>query len=217
MKTYGNQWKSYNNEPVGEGQVLVPQLVSLEYARSIGTDMRNVRTWTKGGVSYPVIFVPVPEEMEAFGWQVFQADENDYLDEQLGPNRYARCLVPREDGGCRVCPKECGGVRNLCTACPHRGEYAREDRSLFSLDILEGDDLFTQTESSAESVAMEEILLAEMISELARKNPLFEQVIRLGYQGMNRKEVAQELPLAKSRAYELYRQCREEAERFLQG
>ena len=59
------------------------------------------------------------------------------------------------------------------------------------------------------------ILLDEMAAELGEENPLYSEIIRLGYQGLTRKEIAESLPVKKSQAYEMIRKCREEAERFL--
>ena len=68
---------------------------------------------------------------------------------------------------------------------------------------------------STEEEALSGILLDELFVSLGRVNPLYEDVIRLGYQGFGRKEIADLLPVKKSRAYEVIRKCREEAERFL--
>ena len=53
-------WKSYNNEPLHDGEILVPLLVNRDYAIARGADPANLRTWTKSGVRFLVMFVPVP-------------------------------------------------------------------------------------------------------------------------------------------------------------
>ena len=56
-----NSRKSFNNEPLHEGEVLVPQLVDdRDYAIAIGAKPENLRTGSKGGVTYTVMFVPRP-------------------------------------------------------------------------------------------------------------------------------------------------------------
>ena len=68
---------------------------------------------------------------------------------------------------------------------------------------------------TAESIDMEGILLDELIAGVEKMHPLFKDVIRLGYQGLERKEIADALPVKKSQAYEVIKRCREEAERWL--
>ena len=44
QKNHDNPWKSYNNEPLREGEVLVPQLVDdRNYAIAIGAKPENLR------------------------------------------------------------------------------------------------------------------------------------------------------------------------------
>jgi len=95
---------------------------------------------------------------------------------------------------------------------------ARRGRQTVSLDaLLEKDYLPADAVPSSESIVMEGILLDEMISALGMKNPLYADVIRLGYRGLDRKEVVDRLPVRKSRRYDLYRRCMEEAEGWLCG
>lgn len=178
MAKQENQWKCYDGREVEEGQVLVPQRTTKEYARSIGAVMENLRTWTTAGVRYLVLFVPVSKDMKDICLKAFYSELNEFLDERLGPARRGRCIV--------------------------------------SLDaLLEKEYEPTETAPSAESVVMEGVLLDEMITDLEKKNELYRDVIRLGYQGMDRKEIADALPVKKSRAYDVIRKCRVEAEEWL--
>lgn len=178
MAKQGNNWESFDGREIEEGQVLVPQRTTLEYAMSIGAVMENLRTWTTAGVRYTVMFVPVNEGMGDTCWKEFYSELNEYLDEFLGPSRRGRSIV--------------------------------------SLDEMLEEGCFpTETVMSAESIAMERILLDELIAVVGKKNPLYGEVIRMGYQGMNRKEITDYLPVKKSQAYEVYRRCREEVEQWL--
>lgn len=178
MGFQGKDWKSYDGRELVDGYVLVPQVVSPEYARSIGAVMGNLRTWTLAGVRYTVMFVHVPEEKKRICMKSFYSQVNDLLDEKLGPGRRGRCVV--------------------------------------SLDaLLEEDYLPADASPSAESIVMEGILLDEMIADLGRKNPLFGDIIRLGYRGFGRKDIVDALPVGKSQAYDMIRKCREEAERWV--
>ncbi len=171
-------WKSYDGRDLDKKQVLVPQMTTLDYARSIGATMENLRTWTTAGVRYWVMFVPVSEDMEEVCKKAFYSELNDYLDEKLGPGRRGRHIVSLDamlEEGC----------------CP------------------EG------TVSSAESIALERILLDEIITELGKKNALYEKIIRLGCQGLSRRDIVEALSVKKSQAYELIRKCHEEVEKWL--
>ena len=117
MANTGNSRKPCNNEPLCEGETLVPMLTDRETAKDCGADPANIRTWTTGGIRYQVMFIPVPEEQAEIALQTVWADVNDLLNEKIGPNRYARCLIPREDGSVKACPKN--GMK--CTGCPYKG------------------------------------------------------------------------------------------------
>ena len=178
MAKQGNDWKSYDGRELKDGEVLVPQLVTPEYARSLGAEMANLRTWTTAGVHYTVMFVAVPAEQEKICRAAFTQELNEYLDEKLGP--------------------------------------ARRGRRETSLDALaEGGYDSADGGPSTESIALEGILLDELLCEAEKANPLFRDVIRLGYSGLDRKEIIGALPLKKSQAYDVIRKCREEAEKFL--
>lgn len=93
MAKQGNNWKSFDGRKVEDGQVLVPQRTTLEYARSIGAVMENLRTWITAGVRYTVMFVPVAQDMEEICWKEYYSELNEYLDECLGPGRRGRRIV----------------------------------------------------------------------------------------------------------------------------
>lgn len=213
MAKQDNQWKSYDGREIEPGQVLVRQLVTREYAREIGADPKSLRTWSTAGVSYLVMKVPVSADMEEICEKAFNAQVNDRLDEQMGPMRRARCMVPQPDGRKVVCTKATCGT--TCSACPHRGEYEKEDRSMVSLDALEEEEyLPAEAAPSAEDEAILKIRLEELMIQLEEVNPLYPKVIRMLRQGMQTKEIVEALPMKKSRAYELIRKSQAEAERI---
>lgn len=156
----------------------MPQLVTMEYARSIGAVMENLRTWTMAGVRYVVMYAPVLKDQEEISKQNFNAQLNEFLDEKLGPGRRGRRIV--------------------------------------SLDPMLAEGYMPAGAApSAEAILMEGELLQELFSDLAELNPLYAEVVRLGYEGLDRKEIVDLLPVKKSQAYEVYRRCREEAEKWL--
>ncbi len=204
----------YNGIPLQEGETLVPQLVSREFTELAG--VQGVRTWYTCGVPYLVMFVPVPAEMDRIARSAFTAQVNDYLNEQLGRNRYSRCLVPRPDGSRGPCPKEENGVKNRCGACPYRGQLEKEDRSMVSLESLDGENFHPmETAPSAEECVLEKELLDELIRGLRKIDPRFEEIIRSLYQGLGRKEILEKLRVRKSRGYQLFNECMKEAKKIL--
>ena len=178
MAKQGNDWKAYDGRALKEGEVLVPQLVTMEYARSLGAEMDNLRIWSKGGVHYFVMFVAVPKAQEELGWAVFNQEVNEHLNEKLGPVRTGR-------------------EEYSLDALAEWGVEARDSRY------------------SPESILTEGLLLEALISEAERVNPLFRDVIRLGWSGLKRSEIIGALPVKKTQAYDLVRRCREAAKEFL--
>ena len=213
----GNTRKSYNDMPLRAGEALVPQMVTDRwYSISIGGKPQNFRTWTLAGVRYTVMFVPVKTDEVTVSMKDFTETLNELLDEKLGPNRHSRCLIPQPDGSVKVCPKVNGNNHAPCSMCPHRGEYEREDRSIVSLDELAEDD-YTPMECvpSAESVAMDGLLLKDLIKEVRRKKPILADIVSMGYDGLTKKEIVQRLGMKSSQAYELYAQAEKLVRAFL--
>jgi len=46
-------------------------------------------------------------------------------------------------------------------------------------------------------------------------SPMYADIIRLGYEGLSKKEMVERLPVQKSRGYELYNECRRLVEDYL--
>ncbi len=156
--------------------------------------------------------------MKISGNKTFNSGINLMLNEQLGPNRYARCWIPQPDGSYKLCPKEIDGKHNPCTGCPWHGKLEKEDRSLASPDELdEGDYAPMECVPSAESYAMEGEILKILIDEFSEKCPMYTDIIRLGYEGLSKKDIIERLPVQKSRGYELYNECRKLVEDFLRN
>ena len=213
----GNTRKPYNDKPLREGEVLVPQMViDRWYAISIGGNPRNFRTWTLAGVRYTVMFVPVRTDEVAISMKDFTDTLNELLDEKLGPNRHSRCLIPQPDGSVKVCPKVSGNNHAPCSMCPHRGEYEREDRSVVSLDELAEED-FTPMECvpSAESLAMDSLLLEALLNHLRSINPVMADIVSMGYSGLEKKDIVKRLGVKSSQAYELCAKAEKLVREFL--
>ena len=205
---------TYNGEPLKDGEILVPQIMTREDARMI--QAQCVRTWTKCGVKYTVIFVAVPAEKAEVAMRAFNADLRDLLDEKLGPNRTSRCMVPQADGSLKPCPREVNGKANLCTGCPMRGKLEKEDKSVVSLDALMEEEYYPMVNApSAESCAMLGFLLEDLLEEFESKCPQSAEIVRLGFAGLERKEIVQRMPQQKTQAYDAYNKCRRDVERFL--
>ena len=151
----------FNSIPHRDGEVPVPQLITPEDAELLGA--QHVRIWHQAGVSFHVMFVPVPEDQAAIALKAFNSSVNLVLNERLGPNRYARCRIPQADGSYKLCPKETDGKHNPCGKCPWRGKLEKEDRSFASLSNLEEEDYAPMANApSAESRAMEGEILKDL-------------------------------------------------------
>ena len=206
----------YNGEPLRDGEVLVPMCISREHAKLIGAI--GVRTWYSAGIPYYVMFVPVPAEQAGIARKAFNAEVNDYIDDQLGPNRYSRCMIPQSDGSLKPCPKEIDGKYNRCAECPHRGEYYKEDRAYVSLETLDDENYCPmETVPSAEETALLRYMIDDVLRELDETNPLYALITRLIMQGYSTKEIVQMLPQGKSQAYQAIKNCRKFLKEKLQG
>ena len=219
MKNSDNQNKQnyhpYNGNPPADGEVLVPMLINRDYADLI--EAQGVRTWYKCGIPFQVMFVPVAEEKAELAQKAFHADLNGYLAEQIGPNRHARCLVPQEDGSVKPCPREINGKRNICTKCPQRGKLEKEDRSLVSLETLTEENFHPmKTEPSAENEALVNTILDDLL-KLASKFLYHEDIIRMGIDGLDRKQIIERLPVKKSQRYQIYNDCKRVVEEYLKN
>lgn len=202
----------YNGEPLQEGYVLVPQMINSEYAELI--DAIGVRTWYRCGVPYQVMFVPVPIDQAGLALKTLNNNVNDHLDEKLGPNRYSRCMIRHPDGSIKPCPKEVNGKYNPCGLCPNRGKLDKENRSTVSLETLDEDEFHPMdAASSAEECALLGFILDDLLKDL----PQFAEIIRLGYQGLSRKEIIAQLPVKKSQAYQLFNECKKQVEEYLKN
>lgn len=209
--------KPYNDAPLHAGEVLVPQLVDdRAYAIAIGANPENFKTWTTAGVSYTVMFVPVPAEQEAISVKAFQAALKELLDAKLGPNRFSRCLIPQPDGSLKLCPKIKGDNHAPCALCPDKGKYAKEDKSTVSLESLDDENYAPmETAPSAESEALEKATFDDLLAYLKEINPVLADVVMLGFQGFEKKDIIKQLPVKSSQAYDLYAKAERLTREFL--
>lgn len=217
MSNRVNDWKAYNDAKLKADEVLVPQLVSKDYARDLGANMANLRTWEKAGVKYTVMFTPVNKHQEKIAWFIFNAEVNELLDEKLGPNRQSRCLVPQPDGSRKPCPKKNGDNHEACANCPHRNEYEREDRSTVSWDKLEEMDYAAGMESHADDSYKVVMLLRDLLDELEAKNPKYAHAVMLSYAGYSKKEIFEVLGVQKSQGYDIMKEAERLTREFLFG
>lgn len=210
-----NNWKSYNDVPLQAGEVLVPQLVSKEYAAGLGANMANLRTWEKSGISYLVMFIPVPKDQEKQAWSIFNAEVNELLDEKLGPNRFSRCMVPQPDGSKKPCPKKKGNNHESCANCPFRNIYEKEDRATVSLNELAEMNYAAGAESHIDDDYKVEMLLEDLINKLEQKNPKLARIVNLSFIGYDKDEIFEDTGVKKSQGYDLWNEAERLAKEFL--
>ena len=203
----------YNGEPLQDDEILAPQFISREYADLI--EAQGVRTWYRAGIPYLVMFIPVKIGQEQIAMMAFNADVNDFIDSVLGKNRYSRCLIDLQNEKQKPCPKEVNGKYNSCTGCPNRGKLPKENRNPQSLDDLEEKHQPTGSMYSTDNCFMFESLLGDLLEDFSEKCPRYADIVRLGYSGMSRKDIIEQLPVQKSQGYQLFKECRKAIEDYL--
>ena len=218
QKTSDNQNKPvnvpFNGEPLREGEVLVPQFISREYAELIGA--QGIHTRYICGIPYLVMDVAVPADQAELARKVFNANLNEYLDEKLGANRRARCMITMPDGRKAPCPRQADGRPNLCKDCPNRGKLEKENRNTISLEALNETEYHPmKASSSAEDCAMLGFLFNSLMDVLCSESPHYARIIELLLDGKSRKDIIRQLPVQKSQGYQIFRDCRKAVEDYL--
>lgn len=75
---YDNR-KSYNNQPLTPGQVMVPVYVDWDMVRYYQMDPENLETWHIRGHKVLVAFTTVPEAAKANAMKLFWKDVRDHI------------------------------------------------------------------------------------------------------------------------------------------
>lgn len=190
--------RSYNNVPVKDGEVLVPMLADDDLIELLDADPDNVRTWSLAGRKFKVLFYPVPKESEKLAREQFYSALNEFL----GDRRDARCLIPQGDGSFIVCPKKNGNNRCACSACTFNGIYKREDKRIFSLDVVgDGQNASFGAKDNTEDTVFEDLLFEDLVLSLQKINGRYADIVILGYAGFKSGEIIQLLKLKKSQGY----------------
>lgn len=189
--------KPYDDRKVQPGEILVPMLATKERIKMFGANTANIRTWKNADSVYQVMFYPVPKSAKELAMQQFASELNEFL----GENHDAQCLVPQTDGSLNVCPKKNGDGRCVCVDCPYNGEYEHEDKSIYSLDALLEAGYEPTPSPSAEEEFMFGELFAELMQELQDKYPREEQVVKMNLEDESEKAIIEKLKLDKRQGY----------------
>ncbi|MCD7751026.1 MAG: hypothetical protein LUI10_04705 [Lachnospiraceae bacterium] len=209
--------RAYTGIPFKAEEYPAPMIVDDEFISLNNVSSADVRVWNMAGICFKVVFYPVKENKLKIAMQEYYHQLNELLDEKLGPNRSSRCLIPQEDGTYQVCPKKRGDNRCACKDCPDRGKLEREDKAPTSYESLV--DEFGQevapTVPSAEDVALEGMLLQDLLQELHKINPVAEQIVTLLYSGEKKAEIFKKLGIKKSRGYEAIGQAEDLVKKIL--
>ena len=59
------------------------------------------------------------------------------------------------------------------------------------------------------------LLLDELLATLVQRKPLYGEIVRMGLQGLKKKEIIVRLPIRKSQAYQLISECEKAARDYL--
>lgn len=60
-----------------------------------------------------------------------------------------------------------------------------------------------------------ETLLDDLLEDFSEKCPHYADIVRLGYSGMSRKDIIQQLPVQKSQGYQIFKNCQKAVEDYL--
>ena len=122
---------NYNNEPIGQDEVLVLQPFYPGCPDRI-TNPDAIVNITRGGKSFKAYLKAFPKEYASLAWEQF----NSWIDDQLPRHRDGRCMIPQEDGSCRECPRKKGNNHPTCKDCPYKGILTRKVKTELSIDGL---------------------------------------------------------------------------------
>ena len=73
-----------------------------------------------------------------------------------------------------------------------------------------------KTEPSAENEALVNTILDDLL-KLASKFLYHEDIIRMGIDGLDRKQIIERLPVKKSQGYQIYNDCKRVVEEYLKN
>lgn len=206
----------YNGIPLKVGEALVPMVVDEQFLDLNAVSADKVRTWQMAGITYRVVFYPVPNDKVQMAMQQYYSEVNDLLNLKLGRNRDSRCLIPQEDGSFQVCPKKNGDNRCACKDCPYNGKLQKQDKGSASLDkMLEENDWETPSSDNVEDEALLGMTLAALLDYLMEKYPRYHKIVTLGLQGFTTKEIVEKLGVNKSRAYQEINNAKKAVKDFL--
>ena len=83
MANYDDR-KSYNNQPLKEGETMIPIFISeWEMVRTYNMDKNNMETWRVGGQKITVAFTPARIEQKDVLMSLFWNEVREYIREQV--------------------------------------------------------------------------------------------------------------------------------------
>lgn len=83
MANYDNR-KSYNNQPLKEGETMIPIFISnWDMVRTYNMDKDNMETWRVGGQKIIVAFTPARIDQKDVLMKLFWNDVREYIKEQV--------------------------------------------------------------------------------------------------------------------------------------
>lgn len=88
MANYDNR-KSYNNQPLREGETMIPIFISdWEMVRTYNMDRNNMETWRVGGQKITVAFTPARIEQKDTLMHLFWNEVREYIKEQVHADQH---------------------------------------------------------------------------------------------------------------------------------
>ena len=208
--------RAYNGVSLKEGEVLAPFWIPDEMKNADDTIIKeNLTTWTFGGISFLIGFIPIAEESFDGYMSLFWKD----IDSFTAQYRAGRCIIGyRSDGSPKTCPKA-----NSCAECDHRQLLPRYNRATDSMIMLpesstadgDMDDMGDGLQMDLSEAAALESTLLDLLQHLAEIKPRYAQIASLGLIGYSAQEIIDQLGLKTSWGYSEYNRARTLTRQYL--
>ncbi len=202
---YDNR-KSFNDQPVEAGKVLVPFRKDQMELRSCDYIADNFTTMTLGEFKFELGFMSIDEACFADYMRDFWKDIN----KELLTRHEGRCILGQNPAGTDII---CSNAKNRCIGCLKKGMYERSNPNrvdILSLNYEYENKEFDIEDTSQPSVEDQVInklcpeptqdeIQIRMLTHFDKTNPRYAQIIRLSLQDKEIDEICISIGLKPSR------------------
>lgn len=222
---YCSQFESYNGEPVRDGYVLAPFIITDEMYRYDNSLIKeNTRIWRQFGARIRVGFLVVHKDDFDKMIYIFNSGVRAYFNDnpRLNPGR---CQIGTADNGL---PVLCDKKTSRCSGCIRRNDNLpryrnREDYVIrHSIQNTCGSDTFAEYEdipdtstNPVEELAITNMLISQLADYLDKFNPRYSKIVALSLRNYDVEQIGAELKLKPARVYQELKNARDLVKSFL--